>query len=85
MNRLHTNDINSKIIFWPKGINKNNVVSIGRYKIYETKMKKDKTYVFKITKKDSEMMKYLRNEHNVNISALLRKSIEKKYKELKND
>ena len=46
-------------------------------------MKKDEKILLKITKTDKAKVKEMREDYDVNISAFLRESIRKKYKELK--
>jgi len=46
-------------------------------------MVKDKMIVIKLDKEEMEMVKFIREEHDMNISSFLRKCIKIKYNELK--
>jgi len=46
-------------------------------------MKKDKMIGIKLDKEEESMVKFLRNEYDMNISAFLRKCIRKRFDELK--
>jgi len=47
-------------------------------------MKKEKAINVKVTERDLEMLEFLREEHDINISSLLRDCFRKRYKQLKN-
>ena len=45
-------------------------------------MKKDQVFSMKITEKEKEMLKNIREKHNINTSSLLRSCIIDKYDEM---